>query len=181
MIVVSVCSSLGAMRLGSVLLMLSHRRFPLPHLDFHRLEHLLCLCVLVVWLTQSHHRPLLHRVSVLHLLNVQTVASKMIRLCINCLSPSSFLCVQLLSRWGGSLVKNLVWLRNERVSGRIVAEVGLIHKLLIEARCNWHIVACRPRRTCFLKQFSNNQFLLVLHATHALALDSSAKIIRATY
>ena len=142
MIVVSVCSSLGAMRLGSVLLLLRHRRFPLSHLDFHRLKHLLLFGLLVVWLPHCHHRALLHGVSVLHLLDIQTVPSQMIRLRVNRLSPSPFLRVKLLSERGRDLIKNLVGLRNKRVSCWIVAKVGLIHKLLVETRCYWHVVAC---------------------------------------
>lgn len=72
-------------------------------------------------------------------------------------------------------------LRHESVPRGVIAKIGLIHKLLVKAGGHGHVVASRPWRPGLLKQFGDDQLLLVLHAAHSLALDRGAKVNKITY
>lgn len=75
-------------------------------------------------------------------------------------------------------------MRGQGVTVWVIAEVGLVHQLVVKRGSHGHVVASaggRAGRTCLLafEEFGEDELLLVNHAiyTDALALDGGVEIV----
>lgn len=144
-----------------------------------RWDPLFCVCLL-----NSRGLPVL--VGVVQFVHVQAIAA-VVRVVVvsgllDCRGAVALLGVKL------SAVRSVCahWIQvvlpiRESIAGWVVAKVGLVHQLLIEAGGDRHILACRAGgpRLLPLEELSEDEFLLVSHAVNVypFALDCSIKCV----